>query len=92
MRQLRTTPVAAKHYLATLQEDQTRDLDEASELLWRSGVFACELRALIDPEIPAVLCVLKDGEAVIEVPVLSALEAEERALALKVVIERHQPE
>lgn len=50
------------------------------------------LRAVTDPETPAVLCVLKDGEAVMEVPVLSALDAEERALALKVVVQRHQPE
>ena len=35
-----------------------------------------------------MLCVLKDDEAVVEVPVLSALEAEERAHSLRILVER----
>ena len=62
------------------------------KVLWRVGVFACELRALADMEFPAVLCVCKDGDPVLELPVLSALEAEERAHGLRILVERHQPE
>ena len=63
---------------------QSRDV----EVLWRAGSFACELRS--DLSCSAFLSVLKDGEPVLEVPVLSALDAEERASRLRVVIERHQ--
>lgn len=62
------------------------------EVLWRVGVFACELRAVADVEFPAVLCVFKDGDPGLELPVLSALEAEERAHGLRMLVERHQPE
>ena len=69
-----------------------RSTDDQREVLWRAGVFVCELRGVSDSEFPAVLCVLKDGEPVLEVPVVSALEAEERAHGLRVLVERHQPE
>jgi hypothetical protein len=43
-------------------------------------------------EFPAVLCVFKDGDPVLELLVLSALEAEEPAHGLRILVERHQPE
>ncbi len=60
------------------------------QLLWQTGSFLCELRSISDLPFPTVLCVLKDGEPVVEVPVLSALEAEERAHGLRLLVERHQ--
>lgn len=45
-------------------------------------------RSIADLPFPTVLCVLKDDEAVVEVPVLSALEAEERAHSLRILVER----
>ena len=41
--------------------------------------FACELRAVADVEFPAVLCVFKDGDPVLELPVLSARSGGTRA-------------
>ena len=70
---------------------QAADSD-SPEVLWRVGVFACELRAVADMAFPAVLCVFKDGDPVLELPVLSALEAEERAHGLRILVERHQLE
>jgi hypothetical protein len=62
------------------------------QLLWHTGSFVCELQSISDLPFPTVLCVLKDDEPVVEVPVLSALEAEERAHGLRILVERHQPE
>jgi hypothetical protein len=59
-------------------------------VLWRSGTFVCELRAVSDLDFPAVLVVLKESDVVLEVPVLTAVEAEERALGLRVLVERHE--
>ena len=61
------------------------------QLLWHTGSFVCELHSMSDL-LPMVLCVSKDDEPVVEVPVLSALEAEERAHGLRILVERHQPE
>ena len=58
------------------------------EVLWRAGSFVCELRS--DATCPAFLSISKEGEAVLEVPVLSALDAEERAISLRMLVERHQ--
>jgi hypothetical protein len=58
------------------------------DVLWRAGSFVCELRS--DPTCPAFLSVLKDGEPVLEVPVLSALDAEERAVKFRILVERHE--
>ena len=58
--------------------------------LWRAGSFVCTCRSVRDREFDAILCVKKDGEAVVEVPVLSTIEAEEHAHRLKVLVERHQ--
>ena len=58
------------------------------EVLWRAGSFVCELRS--DPTCPAFLSILKDGEPVLEVAVLSALDAEERAMSLRLVVERQR--
>ena len=58
------------------------------EVVWRAGSFVCELRS--NPTCAAFLSILKDGEPVLEVPVLSALEAEERAVSLRMLVERHQ--
>jgi hypothetical protein len=62
------------------------------QVLWHMGSFVCELRSISDLPFSTVLCVLKDDEPVLEVPVLSALEAEERAHGLRILVERHQPE
>jgi hypothetical protein len=61
------------------------------DVLWRVGAFVCVLRSVSDLAFPAVLCVEKDGEPVLEVPVISALEVEERADDLRLVVERHRP-
>ena len=47
--------------------------------LWRTGSFVCEVRLIPDVPFLAVLCILKDNEPVVEVPVLSTIEMEERA-------------
>ena len=60
------------------------------QLLWQTGSFLCQLRSISDLPFPTVLCVLKDDEPVVEVPVLSALEVEERAHGLQLLVERHQ--
>ena len=74
-----------------LERQATESTDgDSSEVLWRVGAFACELRT-IDQQFPAVLCVLKDGVPVLELAVLSALELEERANGLRILVERHQP-
>jgi hypothetical protein len=71
--------------LRTLSSPHSRDMG----VLWRAGSFVCELRS--DPTCPAFLSILKNGEPVLEVPVLSALDAEERAISLRIIVERHQP-
>ena len=55
-------------------------------LLWRTGSYVCELRSGVDPT--TFLCILKDGESLLEVTVLSTIEAEERAQSLRSLIER----
>jgi hypothetical protein len=55
-------------------------------LLWRTGSFICELRSGADPA--AFLCILRDGESLLEVTVLSTIEAEERAQSLRSLVER----
>jgi len=62
------------------------------KVLWRVGGFTCELRVVADEAFAAMLCMFKDGDPVLELPVLSALEAEERAHGLRILVERHQPE
>ena len=58
------------------------------QLLWQTSAFVCELRSIADLPFPTVLCVLEDDEPVVEVPVLSALEAEERAHSLRILVDR----
>lgn len=55
-------------------------------LLWRTGSYVCELRSGVDPT--AFLCILKDGESLLEVTVLSTIEAEERAQSFRSLVER----
>lgn len=81
---------------SVLRPGPPQDADESTdgqpsdrEILWRVGAFVCELRGDSDQSFPAVLCVSKDGEPVLEMPVLSALEAEERAHGLRLLVERH---
>ena len=57
--------------------------------LWRTGSFVCEVRLIPDVPFPAVLCILKDNEPVVEVPVLSTIEMEERAHGLRALVERY---
>ena len=61
-------------------------LNSDTAVLWRSGSFVCELRT--DPACLAFLSVLKDGEPVLEVPVLSALDAQERAINFRTLVEQ----
>ena len=65
-----------------------RNESKERQVLWHTGSFVCELRSIADLPFPTVLCVLKDDEPVVEVPVLSALEAEERAHSLRILVER----
>ena len=57
------------------------------KILWREGVFACEIRERIHP--PHVV-VTKDGEDVVEFAARSALEIEERAAELRAFIIAHR--
>ena len=54
--------------------------------LWRVGPFTCELDVTSDPPI---LCVSDKGEPVIEIVVLSTLDAEQKAERLREVAERY---
>jgi hypothetical protein len=65
-----------------------RNESKKREVLWHTGSFVCELRSISDLPFPTVLCVLEDDEPVVEVPVLSALEAEERAHSLRMLVDR----
>ena len=56
-----------------------------SEPLWHIGRFACALSLQSDPPF---LAVLKDEESILEVTVHSALEAKERADALRVIVQQ----
>ena len=57
-----------------------------SEPLWHLGRFACALSLQSEPPF---LCVLKDDESILEVTVHSALEAEERADALRAIVQQY---
>jgi hypothetical protein len=57
-----------------------------SEPLWHIGRFACALSLQSEPPF---LCVLKDDESILEVTVHSALEAKERADALRVIVQEY---
>ena len=57
-----------------------------SEPLWHLGRFACALSLQSEPPF---LAVLKDDESILEVTVHSALEAEERADALRVIVQQY---
>ena len=57
-----------------------------SEPLWHLGRFACALSLQSEPPF---LCVLKDDESILEVTVHSALEAKERADALRVIVQQY---
>ena len=54
--------------------------------LWNFGRFACALSLQSEPPF---LAVLKDDESILEVTVHSALEAEERADALRVIVQQY---
>jgi hypothetical protein len=57
-----------------------------SEPLWHLGRFACELSLQSDPPF---LAVLKDDESILEITVHSALEAKERADALRAIVQQY---
>ena len=57
-----------------------------SEPLWHIGRFACALSLQSEPPF---LAVLKDDESILEVTVHSALEAKERADALRVIVQQY---
>ena len=57
-----------------------------SEPLWHLGRFACALSLQSEPPF---LAVLKDDESILEVTVHSALEAKERADALRVIVQQY---
>jgi hypothetical protein len=57
-----------------------------SEPLWHLGRFACALSLQSEPPF---LAVLKDDESILEVTVHSALEANERADALRVIVQQY---
>ena len=57
-----------------------------SEPLWHIGRFACALSLQSEPPF---LAVLKDDESILEVTVHSALEAEERADALRAIVQQY---
>ena len=57
-----------------------------SEPLWHIGRFACALSLRSEPPF---LSVLKDDESILEVTVHSALEAKERADALRVIVQQY---
>ena len=57
-----------------------------SEPLWHIGSFACALSLQSEPPFIAVL---KDDESILEVTVHSALEAKERADALRVIVQEY---
>jgi hypothetical protein len=57
-----------------------------SEPLWHLGRFACALSLQSDPPF---LAVLKDDESILEVTVHSALEANERADALRAIVQQY---
>ena len=56
-----------------------------SEPLWHLGRFACALSLESNPPF---LAVLKDNESILEVTVHSALEAKERADALRAIVQQ----
>ena len=56
------------------------------ERLWCLGTFTCELHTTSDP---AILCVSKDDEPVVEIVVGSTVEAEQQAQRLREVAERY---
>ena len=56
------------------------------EPLWHIGRFACALSLQSEPPF---LSVLKDDESILEVTVHSALEAKERAEALRVIVQEY---
>ena len=57
-----------------------------SEPLWQIGRFACVLS--LQSELP-FLAVLKDDGSILEVTVHSALEAKERADALRAIVQEY---
>ena len=57
-----------------------------SEPLWHLGRFACALSLEAEPPF---LAVLKDDESILEVTVHSALEANERADALRAIVQQY---
>ena len=57
-----------------------------SEPLWHIGRFACALSLQSEPPFVSVL---KDDESILEVTVHSALEAKERADALRVIVQQY---
>ena len=57
-----------------------------SEPLWNLGRFSCQLSLQSEPPF---LAVLKDDESILEVTVHSALEAKERADALRVIVQEY---
>jgi hypothetical protein len=57
-----------------------------SEPLWHIGRFACVLSLQWEPPF---LAVRKDDESILEVTVHSALEAKERADALRVIVQQY---
>jgi hypothetical protein len=57
-----------------------------SEPLWHIGRFACALSLRSEPPF---LSVLRDDESILELVVHSALEAKERADALRVIVQQY---
>ena len=65
----------------------TQEIAESpSEPLWHLGRFACALSLQSEPPF---LAVLKDDESILEVTVHSALEANERADALRAIVQQY---